>query len=127
MRSESWRPGLVLAVAWAAAAVAVLAVIRTCGPDSDWVGMWTSDAAIPVLMSNQARFTPFELYYWGQDRFGSLPFLLASAWHVVTGFVWTPQRLAVAMALFAFTSAWPLGHLLRPRRYWALFWCGLLL
>ena len=37
-------------------------------PGSQLVSGWNSDGAIPVLMSNAEGFTPFDLYYWGQDR-----------------------------------------------------------
>lgn len=45
-------------------------------PDTEFIiGGFSSDTAIPILMANSDYFSPFSLYYWGQDRFGSWPFL----------------------------------------------------
>ena len=46
-------------------------------PDTEFiVGGFSSDTAIPILMANSDYFSPFSLYYWGQDRFGAWPFLV---------------------------------------------------
>jgi hypothetical protein len=42
-------------------------------------GLYNSDSAIPVLMSNLATGAPVDWLFWGQDRFGSWPFLVARA------------------------------------------------
>ncbi|ATB40373.1 hypothetical protein CYFUS_005822 [Cystobacter fuscus] len=72
-------------------------------PGSEALVGWTSDAAIPVLQSNDPVFDAFHLYYYGQDRLGAWPWLLAQAWRALTGFDWTPHRL------FLFHATWACG------------------
>src|SRR5262249_46213713 len=72
-------------------------------------------------------WSPFHLYYFGQDRFGALPFQLAQLWHALSGFVWTPERLTVALAVFVFLGAWPLSRMLRPPLLWTVVYCGAVL
>ncbi|WP_461369752.1 hypothetical protein [Candidatus Darwinibacter acetoxidans] len=38
---------------------------------------FTSDDAIPLLMTRSNQWNLFQFYYWGQDRFGAWPFLFA--------------------------------------------------
>ncbi len=63
-------------------------------------GLFSSDGAIPVLMSNLATASPLDWLFWGQDRFGSWPFLLARAGGALTRRAWTPHGLHVARLLW---------------------------
>lgn len=106
-----------LVISGALAAALVTAVVRF----NPWTvhANFNSDAAIPVLMCNAHGFTAFDLYYWGQDRFGALPWLLARLFRAITGFTWTPDRLAAIHAFAALATAWPLSRLFRDRLLWA--------
>ena len=90
--------GLLGALAW----VSVLARVAThFDPASEAAAGWNSDAAIPVLQSNDPVFDTFRLYYYGQDRIGAWPWLAAQAWRALTGFDWTPHRVFLWQATWA--------------------------
>ena len=61
---------------------------------------FSSDTAIPILMINADYFSPFSLYYWGQDRFGSWPFLIFRAIGRVFSIHWSAVAVATGMYLF---------------------------
>ncbi|MCB1166242.1 MAG: hypothetical protein KDK33_08815 [Leptospiraceae bacterium] len=61
---------------------------------------FSSDTAIPILMINADYFSPFSLYYWGQDRFGSWPFLIFRAIGRVFSIHWSAVAVAAGMYLF---------------------------
>src|SRR3982750_778190 len=67
--------------------------LHTFGPSNNIVVIpYHSDAAIPVIMSNDERpITVFNLYYYGADRWGGWPFLLAQFVRRTTGFRWSDQ------------------------------------
>jgi hypothetical protein len=69
------------------------------GPVPDG-GLYNSDSAIPVLMSNLATGAPVDWLFWGQDRFGSWPFLLARAGRALTHLAWTPHGMHVLRTLW---------------------------
>ncbi|HBS07039.1 MAG TPA: hypothetical protein DEA96_18855 [Leptospiraceae bacterium] len=70
-------------------------------PDTEFIiGGFSSDTGIPVLMSNSDYFSPFSLYYWGQDRFGSWPFLLFS----MVGSPWSPLAIFLGMYIYLHLS-----------------------
>jgi hypothetical protein len=92
----------------ALAGVATLAVwalrcLPELGPMPEG-GAFNSDSAIPVLMANQVQAGPYDWLFWGQDRFGAWPFLLARLLAAPFAAPWTPHTLHVAQALF-FCSA----------------------
>ncbi|HSP19066.1 MAG TPA: hypothetical protein VLQ79_06115, partial [Myxococcaceae bacterium] len=70
-------------------------------------GLYSSDSAIPVLMCNLAGAGPLSWLFWGQDRLGSWPFLLARAAGAVTGSTWTPHGLHVARVLWMTAAVVP--------------------
>ncbi|HYX92511.1 MAG TPA: hypothetical protein VE782_13195 [Myxococcaceae bacterium] len=113
-------------VSASAVAVATGWALWNLGPASEFVGGWSSDSAIPVLMSNLQRFTLFETYYLGQDRLGAFAFLLCALVHRVTGFVWTPERLAFFQTLTIMSSTVAVALLLRPRQMFAVVWALIL-
>ena len=80
-------------------------------PDSALLPRYDSDHAIPLLMADEPRATPFSLYYYGQDRYGAWPFLSAHLLGRVAHFSWSPERLSVCLMLFMFGAAWPLWRL----------------
>jgi hypothetical protein len=55
-------------------------------------------------MASQVRGGPYDWLFWGQDRFGAWPFLLARLFAAPFAAPWTPHSLHVAQALF-FCSA----------------------
>ncbi|HZJ55045.1 MAG TPA: hypothetical protein VFD38_12965, partial [Myxococcaceae bacterium] len=63
-------------------------------------GLYSSDSAVPVLMSNLATGGPVDWLYWGQDRFGSWPFLLARVVGALVDRPWTPHGLHVVRTLW---------------------------
>lgn len=76
--------------------------VRVFGPDSFYVA-FDSDGAIPVLMANEDRpVTIFDTYYWGVDRWGGWPLILARVVHQATGFEWTGYRLHVVRSTWVF-------------------------
>ena len=76
--------------------------IRVFRPDSIYV-VFDSDGAIPVLMANEARpVTVFDTYYWGVDRWGGWPLIIARVVHQVSGFQWTDYSLHVVRATWVF-------------------------
>ncbi|HLL55992.1 MAG TPA: hypothetical protein VK447_20695 [Myxococcaceae bacterium] len=94
-------------VAW------VVHLVRAAHPASGVVVPFHSDNAIPVLMANDPRWTPFSLYFYGMDRFGAWPFLLARLVRAGFGVDWSPPSLATCAALFVCAGAVPLSRLLR--------------
>src|SRR5215211_300598 len=83
------RPSLLL-LAFASVLAQALAHFA---PGTAPVTAWNSDAAIPVLQANDPVFDVFRLYYYGQDRIGAWPWLLAQGLRALTGFAWTPDRM----------------------------------
>ena len=76
--------------------------IRAFRPDSLHV-VFDSDGAIPVLMANEARpVTLFDMYYWGVDRWGGWPLMIARVVHQDTGFQWTDYSMHVVRATWIF-------------------------
>src|SRR5262249_29584998 len=63
-------------------------------------GLYNSDSAVPVLMSNLATGAPVDWLFWGQDRFGSWRFLLARAAGALTHWAWTPHGMHVLRTLW---------------------------
>lgn len=85
--------------------VFLILAIRAFRPDSRYVGL-DSDGAIPVLMANEARpVTLFDTYYWGVDRWGGWPLMIARVVHLDTGFQWTDYSLHVVRATWVFLGA----------------------
>ena len=88
-------------------------------PGVNSVVPFNSDCAIPVLMSNDERpITPFNLYYYGHDRWGGWPFLFVQLVRRATGYHWTPQRLAALQIFWLFLGALVIAGL--SRRHWAI-------
>ncbi len=94
-------------VAWGAS---LALAVRLLPPGSLWVGLYTADTAIPVLMARAPTVDLFHAYYWGQDRFGAWPFLLARA---LGGTAWTAEGLQVVLLAVAWLGALALAWLVR--------------
>jgi hypothetical protein len=71
------------------------------------LGLYSSDSAVPVLMCNLATGAPVDLLFWGQDRFGSWPFLLARAMGALVDRAWTPHALHVVRTLWMVAALVP--------------------
>lgn len=83
-------------------------------PGGALVGPFDADMAIPVLMSNGSSGQwLFDAYYFGQDRFGAWPYLLARLARWGVGFDWTPVRLFGVHAAAALLAGVPLALLAR--------------
>ena len=109
---EKRAAGLALEAGWLA--LLVLLWWRSAflfGPASSYVTAFNSDSAIPVLMARGPLHGLFSAYYWGQDRFGAWPYLLASGWSALTGWVWSPERLAVVQTGWLFLGALALSSM----------------
>jgi len=87
--------------------------------DSLHVTLFNSDSAIPVLMANARGLRLFDAYFWGQDRFGSLPFLIARGFAIATEFSWTPDRLHTLLIVWLFAAILPFVFLCRGSRHLA--------
>ena len=78
---------------------------------------FNSDCAIPVLMSNDERpITLFNLYYYGTDRWGGWPFLLAQLVRRSTGYRWSVQSLSMMQTFWLFIGALIIAGLSRKDR-----------
>jgi hypothetical protein len=70
------------------------------------VTMFNSDSAIVVLMANENRpATVYNTYYYGQDRFGAWPFLIAQLIHRATNYHWTNRALFIIQTIWLFIGA----------------------
>jgi hypothetical protein len=70
------------------------------------VTMFNSDSAIVVLMANEDRpATAYNTYYYGQDRFGAWPFLIAQLIHRATDYHWTNRALFIVQTIWLFIGA----------------------
>ncbi len=106
--------GVALCVALGVTAIAFGFAWSALGPDSLLLPPFNSDSAVPVLMSNETHWDVFHAYYWGQDRFGAWPFLLAHALSVAGGKSVTPPFLHAVSTLFVLLGAVPAALLARP-------------
>ncbi|MDQ5847235.1 MAG: hypothetical protein M3539_18260 [Acidobacteriota bacterium] len=60
--------------------------VDTFGPDGGYINV-NSDSAITVLMANDERpITVFDTYYYGADRWGGWPLIIARLVNHSTGF-----------------------------------------
>jgi hypothetical protein len=67
------------------------------------VTMFNSDSAIVVLMANEVRpTTAYNTYYYGQDRFGAWPFLIAQVIHRAFNYHWTNRALFLIQTIWLF-------------------------
>jgi hypothetical protein len=75
-------------------------------------GYFSSDEAIPILMSNDGRpITLFNYYYYGEGRWGGWPFLFAQLFRRTTGFRWTDQSLFLVQTIWVFIGTVLVGGL----------------
>ncbi len=90
---------LLLLVVWL---LFLILALRTFGSDSVYTN-YHSDAAIPVLQSNNDRpITIYDIYYYGADRWGGWPMLAAKELHLHTGLRWNDQRIHYARTTWIF-------------------------
>lgn len=86
-------------IIWCVLLGRVIDVVRPAYGEIDF----NSDTAIPVLMANDERqITVFDTYYYGADRSGAWPFLLARIINHLTGFRWTNDSLHIARSVWLF-------------------------
>ena len=74
--------------------------------------VFNSDQAIPILMANAAHWTPFHLFFYGEDRFGAWPFLAAHG--IAMGRPVSFQFLDAWALLLCLSGVIPAGKLTRP-------------
>ncbi|MDC0712246.1 hypothetical protein POL68_27510 [Stigmatella sp. ncwal1] len=89
---------------------------QVLGPQTLQVPLYNSDGAIPVMMCNADGWSFFDVYYYGQDRFGGWPFLAARAVGHLLGFTWTPLSLHAWLTLWLLGGALVMGALSRGFR-----------
>ncbi|QRN98163.1 hypothetical protein JRI60_03560 [Archangium violaceum] len=100
--------------------------LSSFAPGSAHVGLFDADMAIPVVMANgSSGHRLFDAYYFGQDRFGAWPYLLARLARGVLGFDWTASRLFWAHATAALLAGVPLALLSRRAGLVAAAACAL--
>jgi uncharacterized membrane protein HdeD (DUF308 family) len=89
--------------------------VETFAPGSNYV-FFNSDCAIPILMANDERpITISNAYYYGQDRWGGWPMLLAQAVRRTFDYRWTDQSFFIMQAVCAFAGALVLAGLAHGR------------
>ena len=110
------------AIVWLAALVVWAALLgramEVFAPSTDVndVG-FNSDAAIPVLMSNETRpLGAYRLYYYAADRWGAWPFLMTRWVGEHTGYHWTDDSLFRVQAVWVFLGALVFATLNRDGR-----------
>jgi hypothetical protein len=74
---------------------------------------FNSDAAIPIIQSNDSKWDLFRAFFYGQDRFGAWPFLLANLLSRILGFSWTPGSMHVYATLCLVSGVVPMMLLSR--------------
>ena len=84
---------------------------QVLGPASPHVPLYNSDCAVPVLMCQADRWSFFDLYYYGQDRFAGWPFFTLRAVSQLFGFHATPQHLHVWLTVWLLGGAFVVGAL----------------
>ncbi len=89
---------------------------QALGPASPHVPLYNSDGAVPVLMCQAERWSFYDLYYYGQDRFGGWPFFTLRAVSQLFGFHATPQHLHVWLTVWLLGGAFVIGALGRGLR-----------
>ena len=86
-------------------------------PGVNSAAVFNSDCAVPVLMSNDERpITLFNFYYYGHDRWGGWPFLIAQGIRRVTGYRWSGQNLSIIQTIWLFIGAIVMAALSRHDR-----------
>lgn len=69
------------------------------------VTMFNSDGAIAVLMANENRpTTPYNTYYYGQDRSGAWPYVIAQLIHRATHYIWSNHALFLSQTVWLFVG-----------------------
>jgi hypothetical protein len=107
---------LVAFAAWCLFLVRALYVFRPGGSNVDF----DADSAVTVLMAvDKAPVTIFNVYYYGQDRFGAWPFLIARLLGSSTGFQWSPESLFVLQGSWVFSGSLVLAALSK-RNAWLI-------
>jgi hypothetical protein len=89
---------------------------QALGPASPHVPLYNSDCAVPMLMCQADRWSFFDLYYYGQDRFAGWPFFTLRAVSQLFGFHATPQHLHVWLTVWLLGGAFVIGALGRGLR-----------
>jgi hypothetical protein len=84
---------------------ASLVVFARFGPTGEIAGRFHSDAAIPVIIANASTLTTYELYYYGQDTFGSILSLAGWVGRHLLGRPWTVE---LALTLNILLLVWGL-------------------
>lgn len=80
----------------------LILALRTFGSESVYTN-YHSDAAIPILQSNSDRpITIYDHYYYGADRWGGWPMMVAKWLHLNTGLHWNDQRIHYARTTWIF-------------------------
>jgi hypothetical protein len=97
---------LLFALAFLIWLIILIRAVEVFTVGSPHVIMFHSDSAIVLLMANEDRpATAYNIYFYGQDRFGAWPFLLAQFIHRVTGHYWSQRALFIFQTIWLFTGA----------------------
>lgn len=88
--------------------IASVVLFARFGPTGEMKGRFHSDAAIPVIMASASTLTIHELYYYGQDAFGSILSLTGWVARQLFGRPWTVE---LALTLNILLVVWGLAAL----------------
>ena len=112
-----WKKVVLVTIALAIWCAILWRVVNVFNPGT-MLGVFSSDSAIPVLMSNDGRpVTIFNLYYYGAGRWGGWPFLFAQLVRRTTGYHWTDHSLFFVQAVWVFLGVILIGRLSREDRF----------
>lgn len=119
--STDTRSGTVLRALLTAGALLLFALLvaqatRAFGPNTEATPAFNSDNGVPVMMCNADEWNLFHFYYYGQDRFGAWPFLLARVVGKVLGTQVMPEHLHVWLTAWLLAGAFVVGALARGLR-----------
>ncbi len=104
-------PPLIVPTTWACLVVVCFVRLR-----AGTVGLpnLNSDTAIPILMTNDRHWDVFQLFYYGQDRFGAWPFLSIRLGAAVFGATIRWEHLQICLMAWVFSGAVVMAALCRP-------------
>lgn len=85
-------------------------------PASAHIFDFNSDDAIPLMMANEVErgLSLFDVYYYGQNRFGAWPFLILRLLGQTVGHVWSIFELSAIQQAFWWLALLPLAGLFGP-------------
>ena len=88
------------ALSYSIATIIIIQLYKGFRPFYDWVQPFNSDDGIAVIMSRDGMWSPFCLYYYGQDRLGSWFYIIAGYFARLVG------EVPSAIHIYDFAFCW---------------------